>query len=66
MNPGLFRALTKEEEGDFIKWARTHTKELIEAEESGKISIFHPIIRAEWGKMVLEGYRDAYPAKEVA
>ena len=47
----MFRRLDIKEEAEFRLWARDHKPELIEAERTGRISIFHPIIRAEWGKM---------------
>lgn len=55
----LFRDLNPKEELEFRAWSRENIEELKDAENSGRIEIFHPAVRDEWMKMKGEASQEA-------
>ena len=54
MEDSFFRVLNEDEVKEFRSWARNNTGELLESELSGRIEVFHPVVRDEWKKIKAE------------
>lgn len=55
----IFRDLNPEEEKEFRAWVRLNEEEVAEAEISGRIEIFHPVVRDEWMSMKADASQEA-------
>ena len=55
----IFRDLNPKEEMEFRAYTRENIEEILDAEKSGRIEIFHPVVRDEWGRMQGEASQEA-------
>jgi len=55
----IFRDLNPEEEKEFREYTRENIDEIVDAEKTGRIEIFHPVVRDEWEKMRGEASQEA-------
>jgi len=55
----IFRDLNPKEELEFRAWSRENIEELKDAENSGRIEIFHPVVRDEWLIMKADASQEA-------
>ena len=62
MNDNFFKLLTQEQESEFRQWARDNfeveNKKALDANVTVMNPLWHPVIRDEFRKLIIEKYKE--------